>query len=49
LSVKLKELGYFSEKEDKSDVERIRDQANSLLRASVRQTIVASVTAEHIV
>ncbi|WP_061782932.1 glycerol-3-phosphate 1-O-acyltransferase PlsB [Shewanella putrefaciens] len=48
LSVKLKELGYLSDKDDKSDVKRIRDQANSLLRASVRQTIVASVTAEHI-
>ncbi|MGL4938103.1 glycerol-3-phosphate 1-O-acyltransferase PlsB [Shewanella sp.] len=48
LSVKLKELGYLADKEDKSDIQRIRNQANGLLRASVRQTIVASVTAEHI-
>jgi glycerol-3-phosphate O-acyltransferase len=49
LSVKLKELGYLADSEDKSNINRIRDQANSLLRPSVRQTIVASVTAEHTV
>ncbi|MGL6122801.1 MAG: glycerol-3-phosphate 1-O-acyltransferase PlsB, partial [Shewanella sp.] len=47
LSVKLKELGYLADNKDKSNINRIRDQANSLLRPSVRQTIVASVTTEH--
>lgn len=49
LSVKLKELGYLADNQDKSNINRIRDQANSLLRPSVKQTIVASVTAEHTV
>ncbi|NMH65041.1 glycerol-3-phosphate 1-O-acyltransferase PlsB [Shewanella salipaludis] len=47
LSVKLKDLGYLADKGHRADIERIRDHANSLLRASVRQTIVDSVMAEH--
>jgi glycerol-3-phosphate O-acyltransferase len=48
LSVKLKELGYLSDNANKDDVQRIRARANQLLRASVKQTIVDSVVAEHI-
>ena len=44
LSVKLKELGYLSDKDNQTDIKRIRDYANGLLRSSVRQTIVESVT-----
>lgn len=47
LSVKLKELGYLSDNANKDDIQRIRARANQLLRASVRQTIVDSVAAEH--
>ncbi|GGI81898.1 glycerol-3-phosphate 1-O-acyltransferase PlsB [Shewanella gelidii] len=46
LSVKLKELGYLTNTVNVEDVVRIRDHANNLLRASVRQTIVDSVAAE---
>lgn len=46
LSVKLKELGYFSDSEPHSDVKRIQQRANMLLRSQVRQTIVDSVAAE---
>ena len=42
LSIKLKELGYLADNQDKSNINRIRDQANSLLRPSVKQTIVAN-------
>ncbi len=45
LSVKLKDLGYLSDK-NQSDIQRIRTRTNGLLRASVRQTIVDSVAAE---
>ncbi|QYJ97388.1 glycerol-3-phosphate 1-O-acyltransferase PlsB [Shewanella alkalitolerans] len=47
LSVKLKELGYLADDSHSEDVQRIRTRANSLLRSSVRQTIVDSVAAEH--
>jgi len=47
LSVKLKELGYLCSLEQRSEVFRIRDHANKLLRSSVKQTIVHSVAAEH--
>jgi len=47
LSVKLKELGYLCDSSNQGDVQRIRERANGLLRSSVRQTIVDSVTAEH--
>ncbi|MXR70000.1 glycerol-3-phosphate 1-O-acyltransferase PlsB [Shewanella sp. JBTF-M18] len=47
LSVKLKELGYLADDSHREDVQRIRTRANSLLRTSVRQTIVDSVAAEH--
>ena len=47
LSVKLKELGYLSDNANRDDVQRIRARANQLLRASVKQTIVDSVAAEH--
>ena len=46
LSVKLKELGYFSDSEPHCDVKRIQQRANMLLRSQVRQTIVDSVAAE---
>lgn len=47
LSVKLKELGYLSQTGNQQAVQRIRSRANSLLRSSVKQTIVDSVAAEH--
>ncbi|WP_299797738.1 glycerol-3-phosphate 1-O-acyltransferase PlsB [uncultured Shewanella sp.] len=47
LSVKLKELGYLCDSSNQVDVQRIRERANGLLRSSVRQTIVDSVTSEH--
>lgn len=47
LSVKLKELGYLAGDAKQADVQRIRSRANHLLRASVKQTIVDSVAAEH--
>ncbi|QDE29703.1 MULTISPECIES: glycerol-3-phosphate 1-O-acyltransferase PlsB [Shewanella] len=47
LSVKLKELGYLSSDEHRSEVIRIRDNVNKLLGSSVRQTIVDSVQTEH--
>ncbi|MEZ9819722.1 glycerol-3-phosphate 1-O-acyltransferase PlsB [Shewanella sp. 10N.286.45.A1] len=46
LSVKLKELGHLTDSEGCSDIKRIKDRANLLLRSSVRQTIVDSVNAE---
>lgn len=46
LSVKLKELGHLMDSEGCSDIKRIKDRANLLLRSSVRQTIVDSVNAE---
>ncbi|WP_299489965.1 glycerol-3-phosphate 1-O-acyltransferase PlsB [uncultured Shewanella sp.] len=46
LSVKLKELGYFSDSGSHKEVNRIQVRANMLLRSSVRQTIVDSVAAE---
>ncbi|MGS0689552.1 glycerol-3-phosphate 1-O-acyltransferase PlsB [Shewanella sp. 30m-9] len=48
LSVKLKELGYLADSEGCSDIKRIKETANLLLRSSVRQTIVDSVHAEQI-
>ncbi len=46
LSVKLKELGYLMDKSHGEDVERIRNHANAMLSAQVKQTIVDSVNAE---
>jgi glycerol-3-phosphate O-acyltransferase len=46
LSVKLKELGHLTDSEGCSDIKRIKDRANLLLRSLVRQTIVDSVNAE---
>ncbi|ABZ74847.1 Glycerol-3-phosphate O-acyltransferase [Shewanella halifaxensis HAW-EB4] len=48
LSVKLKELGYLTDNQGCSDIKRIKERANLLLRSSVKQTIVDSVHAEHI-
>ncbi|MBV7316926.1 glycerol-3-phosphate 1-O-acyltransferase PlsB [Shewanella sp. NIFS-20-20] len=47
LSSKLKELGYLDDESHLTEVTRIRDYANGLLRTSVRQTIVQSVAQVH--
>jgi glycerol-3-phosphate O-acyltransferase len=43
LSLKLKELGYFSGKANSANICRTRDHVNDLLRPSVKQTIVDSI------
>ncbi|MGI2258467.1 glycerol-3-phosphate 1-O-acyltransferase PlsB [Shewanella sp. GXUN23E] len=47
LSVRLKDLGYLAGKAKPEVIERVRNHSNSLLRSSVRQTIVEAVAAEH--
>ena len=46
LSSKLKDLGYLSDKADGNKARKIRDHVNGLLRGSVRQTIIDTVTQE---
>ncbi|MGL4475498.1 MAG: glycerol-3-phosphate 1-O-acyltransferase PlsB [Shewanella sp.] len=47
LSLKLKDLGYLSESAHSAEIIRIRDYANGLLRANIRQTIIQSVAKAH--
>lgn len=46
LSVKLKDLGYLMDKSHAQDIDRIRNQANAMLSAQMKQTIIDSVNAE---
>ena len=43
LTLKLKDLGYLSDKDENEDVASMRNNINALLKPSIRQTIVESV------
>lgn len=47
LSIRLKDLGYLAGNAELEQIEQMRGYTNTLLRSSVRQTIVDAVAAEH--